>query len=397
MATASIALLQTPGVYDVRASFDETSDLLGSSTAPLSFMITKRETALSVAPACTPLIATLRDTSTGARTLRDQTVVFRATTGSQTYWSYDITDFAGRARLTNATSLADGTYSVTASFGGTIDLGGGVTASQENDRYLGSSATTTLALNPADTTVTNTSGTLVQLGNALTASATITSSRSLTGAVVCYVVRDVLADVALASGPLTVTAAGGSSSITITGLPTGVYSITATVVGGDAANIFSKASAPSLVAVYDASSGFVTGGGTISSPPGAYTPAPSLSGPANFGFVSKYQKGVTLPVGNTQFDFQLANLMFKSTSYQWLVVSGARAQYKGSGTLNGTAGYGFLLTAIDGQVNGGGGTDKFRIKIWDANNVVVYDNQLGASDDSDPTTVIASGSIVLHK
>jgi hypothetical protein len=176
-----------------------------------------------------------------------------------------------------------------------------------------------------------------------------------------------------------------------------VYSITATVVGGNAANVFSKASAPSLVAVYDASSGFVTGGGTISSPVGAYVPAPSLTGPANFGFVSKYQKGAALPVGNTQFDFQLANLMFKSTSYQWLVVSGARAQYKGFGTLNGVAGYGFLLTAIDGQVNGGGGTDKFRIKIWDANNVVVYDNQMGVSDDSDPTTVITGGSIVLHK
>jgi hypothetical protein len=395
MATASIALLQTPGVYDVRASFDETSDLLGSSTAPLSFTITKRATALSITPACTPLVATLRDTSSGARTLRDQSVVFQATTGGQTFWSYDITDFAGRARLTNG--LADGTYSVTASFGGTIDLGGGVTASQTNDRYLGSSAITTLAVNPADTTVTNTSGTLVQLGSALTASATITSSRSLTGAVVCYVVRDVLADVAVASGPVTVTPGGGSSTVTITGLPTGVYSITATVVGGDAANVFSKASAPTLVAVYDASSGFVTGGGTISSPLGAYTPAPSLSGPANFGFVSKYQKGVTVPVGNTQFDFQLANLMFKSTSYQWLVVSGARAQYKGSGTLNGTPGYGFLLTAIDGQVNGGGGTDKFRIKIWDANSVIVYDNQMNAPDDSDPTTIITSGSIVLHK
>jgi len=136
MATASIALLQTPGVYDVRASFDETSDLLGSSTAPLSFTITKRATALSITPACTPLVATLRDTSSGARTLRDQSVVFQATTGTQTFWSYDITDFAGRARLTNA--MPDGTYSVTASFGGTIDLGGGVIASQTNDRYLGS-------------------------------------------------------------------------------------------------------------------------------------------------------------------------------------------------------------------------------------------------------------------
>ena len=58
--------------------------------------------------------------------------------------------------------------------------------------------------------------------------------------------------------------------------------------------------------------------------------------------------------------------------------------------------FGFLLSAIDGQLNGGGGTDKFRIKIWDkASGSVVYDNQLGAADTSDPTTVIG-GSIVIH-
>jgi len=35
-----------------------------------------------------------------------------------------------------------------------------------------------------------------------------------------------------------------------------------------------------------------------------------------------------------------------------------------------------MLTAIDGQVNGGGGVDKFRIKIWDsATGQVIYDNQ----------------------
>jgi hypothetical protein len=47
------------------------------------------------------------------------------------------------------------------------------------------------------------------------------------------------------------------------------------------------------------------------------------------------------------------------------VVSGAKAQYKGTGTVNGQPGYGFLLTATDGQLQGGGGVDKFRIKIWD--------------------------------
>jgi len=49
-------------------------------------------------------------------------------------------------------------------------------------------------------------------------------------------------------------------------------------------------------------------------------------------------------------------------------------------------------------VNGGGGEDKFRIRIWDAadESIMIYDNQLGAGLDADPTTVIQSGSIVIH-
>jgi len=42
----------------------------------------------------------------------------------------------------------------------------------------------------------------------------------------------------------------------------------------------------------------------------------------------------------------------------------ARAQFEGTGTLNGVCGC--LLTAIDGQVSGEGGTDTFRIEIWDS-------------------------------
>ena len=52
-------------------------------------------------------------------------------------------------------------------------------------------------------------------------------------------------------------------------------------------------------------------------------------------------------------------------------------------------------TAIDGQISGGGGADKFRIKIWDKNNgdAIVYDNQMLAADDATPTTLLGGGSI----
>jgi hypothetical protein len=143
----------------------------------------------------------------------------------------------------------------------------------------------------------------------------------------------------------------------------------------------------------------VTGRGRIDSPAGAFTSNVTLVGPASFGFVSRYRKGETIPTGDTEFTFAIANFAFQSTSYDWLVVAGARAQYKGVGTVNGVAGYGFLLTAIDGQAKGGGGTDRFRVKIWRlADEAVVYDNGLGGSDDLDSGSpqVLASGAIVIN-
>jgi hypothetical protein len=105
--------------------------------------------------------------------------------------------------------------------------------------------------------------------------------------------------------------------------------------------------------------------------------------------------------GETEFQFQVASFDFHSSAYEWLVISGALAQYKGTGAVNGSGNYGFLLTATDGQVSGGGGVDKFGIKSWDndAGGAIVYDNRLGTSDDVNSANpqAIAGGSIVIHK
>jgi hypothetical protein len=185
---------------------------------------------------------------------------------------------------------------------------------------------------------------------------------------------------------------------TVTGSHTymspGVYTLKLTVTDNNGA---SGESTYQYIVVYDPSAGYVTGAGTITSPLGAYTLNPLLTGKAIFGFVSRYQNGANVPTGSTQFRFVTAQFTFNSTSYDWLVVGGPKAQYKGSGTINGNGDYGFILTSIDGQINGGGGTDKFRIKIYDkTTNLVIYDNQIGALDTSDPTTVIDSGSIMIH-
>jgi hypothetical protein len=173
----------------------------------------------------------------------------------------------------------------------------------------------------------------------------------------------------------------------------GVYKVVATVNDAN----YAGAPVDGLFVIFDASGGFVTGGGWINSPAGALLADTRMTGKAHFGFVSKYQKGANVPTGETEFQFQAGDFRFKSTSYEWLTVAGARAQYKGVGTVNGSAGYSFLLTAIDGQINGGGNTDKFRIKVWNTvTNAIVYDNQIDSGDTADPTTVIGGGSIQIQ-
>jgi DNA-binding beta-propeller fold protein YncE len=146
-----------------------------------------------------------------------------------------------------------------------------------------------------------------------------------------------------------------------------------------------------FVVVYDPGAGFVTGGGWINSPGGAYTQDSDLSGKATFGFVSKYKKGASAPEGNTEFQFQAGGFSFHSAAYQWLVVdkAGTNAQFKGSGTVNGELdSYGnefkFMIWATDST------PDSFRIRIWweDAAEHVVYDNGFDQS--------IGGGSIVVH-
>jgi len=192
----------------------------------------------------------------------------------------------------------------------------------------------------------------------------------------------------------------------------GVYLVTVAVTDKDGGT--GSATADTFIVIYDPDGGFVTGGGWIWSEAGDCrvdldpdddVDCPAAEGKATFGFVSKYKNGAQTPSGNTQFQFHAGDLNFHSDSYDWLVVAGARAQYKGEGTINGMGTYKFRLTAFDAAINDSDSfeTDRFRIRIWTEDEggveTVIYDN--GSGDDLDDsgdsgTDELGSGSIVIH-
>ncbi|WP_217241997.1 family 43 glycosylhydrolase [Streptomyces sp. AC555_RSS877] len=165
----------------------------------------------------------------------------------------------------------------------------------------------------------------------------------------------------------TVTASGCTASHTYTSA--GIRRPVVTVTDDDGGT--DRRTLPDLV-VYDRSAGPAAGVGVITSPAGAYPAGAALTGKAAFSFAADYKKGATVPSGTATFDFGAARLKFRSTGSDWLVVTGTRAVYQGSGTVGGTAGYGFRVTATDGP-------DTFRIEIWKkSTGVVVYDNTTAA-------------------
>ncbi|WP_107852861.1 NHL repeat-containing protein [Oceanimonas marisflavi] len=189
--------------------------------------------------------------------------------------------------------------------------------------------------------------------------------------------------------------ADGNVTLARTYANPGVYALHLTLSDDDGNSL---SQSYQYVVVFDASGSFVTGGGHIQVPAGAMPAKPELSGQANFGLVAKYQKGKQLPQGHTEFRFQVGELNFRSLVYDWLVVAGAQAKYKGTGQINGGGEYGFMVSATDGDLLGSS-ADKFRIKIWDKNNndEVVFDNEPGADDDAAPTSTLSGGQIVIHE
>lgn len=113
---------------------------------------------------------------------------------------------------------------------------------------------------------------------------------------------------------------GASASASHNYAAAGVYTVRVTVTDDDTGVASTNYE---FTVVYDPNGGFVTVGGWINSPAGAYRNDAAATGKASFGFVSKYLKGANVPTGATVFQFHTGNFSFESSAYEWLVVSGA--------------------------------------------------------------------------
>jgi hypothetical protein len=171
----------------------------------------------------------------------------------------------------------------------------------------------------------------------------------------------------------------------------GIYRVTAAVADDDGG--IGRSSLEAAV-VFDPAAGSARGAGHFESPPGAHASNGSATGRATFGFLARYGKDATEPVAHPGFRLKTARFAFESTNYDWLVITGAKAQLRGSGRIDGSGSYGFRITAVDGQTPGG--DDRMRIEIWDTGSgAIVYDTQPGAADGADPVTPLAGGSIAV--
>ena len=117
-------------------------------------------------------------------------------------------------------------------------------------------------------------------------------------------------DTTTSSGVVTEVAASGSVTGSHVYAASGTYTVSVTIRDDNAGTVI--VTATTSVVVYNRSLSFVTGGGWINSPSGAYTPGnstdPDLVGRGNFGFVARYPSPTaTVPTGETEFQLRIRN------------------------------------------------------------------------------------------
>ncbi|MGW5671083.1 NucA/NucB deoxyribonuclease domain-containing protein [Micromonospora sp. NPDC003776] len=177
----------------------------------------------------------------------------------------------------------------------------------------------------------------------------------------------------------------------------GMYTIKTVVTDDDGASVEAK----TMVVVYDPQGGFATSGAYYNSPTGAYAADRQAGGRTRLEMNPQYQHnepGPSLTGGRVAATFDSGAFSLQSTSLDWLVAApDGKIAVKGKGTVNGTAGYGFVIYGYQDPA-------KVRIVVWDLANgpnptgAVTYDNRGGIDFDldlADPQD-LDGGSLQVH-
>lgn len=203
-----------------------------------------------------------------------------------------------------------------------------------------------------------------------------------------------------ATAKASVTEPAGSKNGTVTGsykfTTPGVYKLQMNVTDQKGVMQYANTNGclDALVVVYDPNGGYSYGGGWYYSNKGTLVSDPEANGDVSYGYTVNYYKGAIRPKGETQFKF--GDFEFNAVNFDYLVVNGAYASFAGTGKITGgQSGLNFIMTVIDGQLDGSG-IDKVRMKIYNkTTGQLYYDNQPGAGDNALPVAKVGDGSTVV--
>jgi probable HAF family extracellular repeat protein len=174
----------------------------------------------------------------------------------------------------------------------------------------------------------------------------------------------------------------------------GIYTVSVKV--GDRSGQGSTVSR--TIVAYEQAAGTAGGSGWIESPAGANKNDPGQAGRAVFGFFAPGTTSAKSTAAKALLQFHVGTLNFRSESIKPVAAQRTRAQFEGSGKINGAGDYRFKLTTTAGSAAGQGQPNRFGLKIWHTDpvtkaEVVDYDNQ-GAGNGS--AVLAAQGEIVLQ-
>jgi len=287
------------------------------------------------------------------------------------------TGATGNWTLAGNISAPAGTYNINVTFadgdGGTATTSSSITVTKE-DATLAISGPTAVGVDPntgrstpftlnADISQAA-DGTLGNINNAVPVTFQLTPVGSGLPAYTCT--------------SAAITLGTSTASCTFSDVNVDVYDISVVIGGG-----YYQGSNKSVIAVYDPSLGFVTGSGSLVRAVNGETFT------ADFTVNLKYQKS-----GNALGSFSYiehhasGDVSFAGSSMGALAITSTGAKMTGTGTLNGTSGYSFIGTFIDGG-EPGTANDKVGFRLTDSGGNLI------ANLSFDPLK-LSAGNIRVH-